>query len=366
MGALGIVFADGKNSHLEELVRVRTEASIPFGSRFRLIDFTLSSLVNADIIQVAIITKRNYQSLMDHIGSGKEWDLSRKNGGVVIFPPFGSYQSERVYANTIEALSGIVGFIKKSAEDNVILTSCDSVSIIDYAKALRKHEKNNADITIIYKELDNNRLDRLVINTDDESNVINAQFGRIGSNLKTDIGTYIIKKDLLINLLEIATSKGATSFEQEIIVNNINKYKILGFYHDDLYLPIDSMETYYKNNMLLLDEDVKKEVLESIPLFTKAKDSAPTKYKESSKVKNSLIADGCIIEGIVENSILFRGVKVSKGAIVKDCILMQDSNIGENVKITAVITDKNVKINKNQELAGCAKLPYYIGKSMII
>ncbi len=361
MGALGIIFADGKVSQLEELVRVRTEASIPFGGRYRLIDFTLSSMVNADITQIAVITKRNYQSLMDHIGSGKEWDLSRKNGGVVIFPPFGSYQSESIYANRIEGLMGIIGYIKKSPEENIILTDCNCVSIIDYNKVLRKHQKYGADITIMYREEENPDQNKLVLKLDDYK-VIGADFSRKGTN--TTINTYVFKKDLFIKLLELASLKGAVSFEQEFIINNIGKLNIIGFVHNDVYLPIDSMASYYKNNMMLLNPEIRRTILESIPLYTKVRDSAPTMYGETSVVSNSLIADGCIIEGVVENSILFRGVKVSKGAVVKDCILMQDTKVSENVKLTAVITDKNVLISENKELTGCSKLPYFIGKSM--
>lgn len=361
MGALGIVFADGKISELEDLVRVRTEASIPFGGRYRLIDFTLSDMVNADIIQIAIITKRNYQSLMDHIGSGKEWDLSRKNGGIAIFPPFGSYQSESIYANKIEALMGIIGYIKKSPEENIILTDCNSVNIIDYNKVLRKHQKNNADITIIYREGGNDKFNHLALTLDDAT-VTGLDFTKHGTNYA--IGTYVFKKDLLIKMIELASLKGATSFEQELIINSLGKYKLVGYAHNDIYLPIDSMTSYYESNMMLLDPKIKQEVLESIPLYTKVRDSAPTKYKEGSVVKNCLIADGCIIEGVVENSILFRGVKVAKGAVVKDCILMQDTQVATGVKLNAVITDKNVKISENKELSGCAKLPYFIGKSM--
>lgn len=361
MGALGIIFADGKVGQLEELVRVRTEASIPFGGRYRLIDFTLSSMVNADITQIAVITKRNYQSLMDHIGSGKEWDLSRKHGGVVIFPPFGSYQSESIFENSIEALMGIIGYIKKSSEENIVITSCNSVSIIDYNKVLRKHQKYGADITILYREEEAKDTTTLSLKLDDYK-VVGAEFSKHSTN--SAIKTYVFKRELFIKLVELASLKGATSFDQEFIINNIGKLNIIGFVHNDVYLPINSMASYYQNNMMLLNPEIRKEILESIPLYTKVRDSAPTMYGENSVVSNSLIADGCIIEGVVENSILFRGVKVAKGAIVKDCILMQDTIVKENVKLNAVITDKNVLISENKELTGCAKLPYFIGKSM--
>jgi len=368
MGALGIVFADGKFNQLGDLVKVRTEASLPFGGRYRLIDFTLSNMVNSDITNVAIITQKNYQSLMDHIGSGKEWDLSRKYGGVVIFPPYSGYRSSGIFNNSIDALHDILGYIKKINEEDVILTTCDSVDILDYSKVLRKHNKNNADITIVYRNVDNEEVKNndLVLDINESFEVTNAQFGVKKDVNNVAIGTFVIKKDLLINILEIAISKGATSFEQEFIVGNIGKLKMVGFVHDGTYLLIDSLNSYYQTNMSLLDEDVRSEVLLSTPLYTKVKDSAPTKYGIDCKVKNSFIADGCIIDGIVENSILFRGVKISKGTKVKNCILMQDTVVLENVELNSVITDKNVKISAHQKLSGSAKLPYYIGKGMDI
>ena len=369
MGAAGIIFSDGNIGQIDELVRRRTEASIPFGGRYRLIDFALSNMVNADIIQVAVISKRNYQSLMDHIGSGKDWDLSRRNGGVSIFPPFGNYKSGNVYANQIEALQGIIGFITKCPEEHLILTECDSVNVIDYPDVLEQHIDTNADITLIYKEqeLDNAAEEYLVVETD--------EFGRVksGSLLnntngvkKVVINAFVIKRKLLQVLLSEAASKGATSLEQEFILNNISSLRVFGYNYTGVYLPINSMENYYKNNMALLDEEVRKQVLEVAPIYTKVRDSAPTKYGQNAVVENSFIADGCIIEGQVINSILFRGVKIGKDTVIKNCILMQDTMVLDNVHLNAVVTDKNVTIRSHQDLSGCAKLPYYVAKNTMI
>ena len=367
MGALGIIFADGKFDQLGDLVKVRTEASIPFGGRYRIIDFTLSNFVNSDITDVGVITKRNYQSLMDHIGSGKEWDLSRKNGGIVIFPPFGNYRNDTIYQNTIQALYGLIGFIQKSKEDNIILTDCDSVNLINYTDVLSTHDKNDADITIVYRNVkkDEVKSDYLVLGLD-KDNVSSAQFGIKNDVSAISISTYIIKKELLIDLLEVAINKGATSFDQEVIVNNIGKLNIKGYLYDGVYLGFDSIKSYYENNMSLLNEDVRKEVFYSMPLYTKVRDSAPTKYGSKSKVENIFIADGCIIEGTVKNSILFRGVRVEKDAVVENSILMQDTLVSQGVSLNAVITDKNVIISANQSLSGSKKLPYYIGKNVTI
>lgn len=368
MGAAGIIFSDGKFGQIDELVRKRTEASIPFGGRYRLVDFALSNMVNAGVTQVAIVTKRNYQSLMDHIGSGKDWDLSRKNGGVSIFPPFGNYKSGAVYENQIEALQGIIGFISKCPEDDLIITESNSINVIDYEDALAFHEKKNADITIIGKTiaLNDEQEKHLMAFTDKSGKVLSASLQNIGKGL-VSVNAYIIKRKLLQNLLNEATTRGSqTSFEQEIIINNIPSLKVYGYEYQGVLMPIHSMEKYYEYNMALLKEDVRRSVLEVKPIYTKVRDSAPTKYGTDAKVENSFIADGCIIEGEVINSILFRGVKVGKGSVVKDSILMQDTQVMENVKLKAVITDKNVTIRDHQELSGCAKLPYYVAKNMMI
>ena len=371
MGAAGIILADGKLGEIDELIRHRTVASVPFGGRYRLVDFALSNFVNADVMQVGIITKRNYQSLMDHIGSGKDWDLSRKNGGVIIFPPYGNpfanYQNS--HGNLLEALQSVDEFITKCPEDHIIVTECDSVNVIDYSDVLSQHEDTNADITVVYKELDGTVTEKgsLACDTDEFGRLVSGSIVRGDKGLiKASIGAYVIKRKLLAALLKEAASRGSHSFEQDLIINNISSLRIFGYNYVGAYLPINSMEEYYKYNMALLDENMRSQVFEQAPIYTKVRDSAPTKYGRGAKVQNSFIADGCEIEGTVVNSILFRGVKVSKGTVIKDSILMQDTMVMENVKLKAVITDKNVTIKERQQLSGCEKLPYYIGKNMVV
>ncbi len=371
MGAAGIILADGKLGEIDELIRHRTVASVPFGGRYRLVDFALSNFVNADITQVGIITKRNYQSLMDHIGSGKDWDLSRKNGGVIIFPPYGNpfanYQNK--HGNLLEALQSVDEFITKCPEDNIIVTECDSVNVVDYSDVLAQHEDTNADITVIYKELDGENCEKgsLVIDTDEFGRVVRGSIVRGDKGLiKASIGSYVIKRKLLAALLKEATSRGSDSFEQDIIINNVSSLRVFGYHYSGAYLPINSMEQYYKHNMALLNSEIRGQVFDNTQIYTKVRDSAPTKFGLSAKVQNSFIADGCEIEGTVINSILFRGVKVSKGTVIKDSILMQDTMVMENVELKAVITDKNVTIRERQNLSGCEKLPYYISKNMVI
>ena len=251
----------------------------------------------------------------------------------------------------------------------MILTECDSVNIINYDEVISEHEDNNADMTIIYRECEVQDLyaEHLVVNTDEFGRVTSAGLVNETKGVqKVGINALVIKRKLLQSLLYEAAAKGATSFEQEFIINNVPYLRIFGFNYTGAYLRINSLENYYANNMALLDENVRKEVLESTPIYTKVRDSAPTKYGQNAKVENSFIADGCVVEGTVINSILFRGVRVGKDTVIKNCILMQDTMVLEKVQLNAVVTDKNVTIRDHQELSGCAKLPYYIAKNIMI
>ncbi len=370
MLAAAIVFADAHLETMDELTRRRTVASIPFGGRYRLIDFALSNLVNADITKVAVITQRNYQSLMDHIGSGKDWDLSRRNGGVMIFPPFSYYKNETLAENRLDYLRSLTGYISKCQEEHIVLLDCDSVNVIDFNKALEEHISNNADITICYKEtlVTKDLSDNMSFEFNEKGRVTNATLtSEIGKTANTSINAWIIKRKLLFNLISDSVARGAKSFRKDILLPNVNSLRMFGYRYDGEYLKIRTIESYFENNMKMLDSSIRNNIFgENEVIYTKVRDSAPTRYGEASQVVNSYIADGCDIEGTVKNSILFRGVHVGKGTVVENSILMQDTDTGELVKLNYVITDKNVTIRNNQTLSGCKTVPYYLSKNMMV
>lgn len=371
MNALGIIFSNLNNEMLDELTRKRTTASIPFGGRYRLIDFALSNLVSADIINVGVVALKNYQSLMDHLGSGKDWDLSRKNGGLRIFPPFGNYKSDFVSSSRLDGLKSIIGYLTKAQEELVVLTDSDSVNTIDVQAAMEEHVKNGADITVLYKNMivENDLVNHMNLLVDKDKRVIKASLVSIsGSVSNVGINMWIVNRRLLINLIEEANASNLKGFEQDIILANVNSLKIYGYEYLGQYLHVNSMENYFKNNMLLLNENVRKSIFEADNhrIYTKVRDSAPTRYGSECSIENSFIADGCEIEGKVINSILFRGVKIGKGTVIKNSILMQDTIVGNNVSLESVITDKNVTVRDKNNLAGCEKIPYYLGKNVMI
>lgn len=370
MKAVGIIFSNIHDDNVAELARIRTLGSIPFGGRYRLIDFPLSNMVNSGIDTVGIITKSNYQSLIDHVGSGKDWDLARKDGGLIILPPFGDMDSRQLYTSRLEALKGITNFIMRADEDYVVMTDCDSVSRIDYNDVIDYHVKNKADITLVYKKTI----------PDNDSQVGSVCFdivgGRIvGINRKVEeaaaeqnvfINVFVLKKSFLQNIVLDSISHDKHHFLADIIEANTKSMKIMGYEHKGFYAGITSMQAYYDSNLALLDENNRHELFGDRSVFTKIRDSAPTKYGDNAIVKNSLIADGCCIEGEVENSIIFRNVKVAKGTKVKNSIIMQNTILGENCVINCIIADKNVTVKDKNVLSGSSNHPFYIAKGIMI
>ncbi|MCM1350472.1 MAG: glucose-1-phosphate adenylyltransferase subunit GlgD [Prevotella sp.] len=371
MKALGIIFSNIHNETIDELTRKRTSASIPFGGRYRLIDFALSNLVNADVVNVGILAQKNYQSLMDHLGSGKDWDLSRKNGGLVVFPPFGSYKSDILYSSRLEALVSIRGYIEKAKEEMVVLMDCDSANVIDLSDVFEFHQTHQADMTLLYRhgKCDSDLVSNMDFTMNEEGRIIKADLkSKRGKITNTFMNVCVINRRLLQGLLEDAISQGLESFHRDIIFGNIKSLKIYGYAHQGIYLHVNTMENYFKCSMSLLDKETREALfgVKNHRVYTKVRDSSPTRYGFHATIENSFIADGCEIEGTVINSILFRGVKVGKGTIVKNSILMQDTITGNNVALNYVVTDKNVTIRDRNHLAGCEKIPYYLGKNTMV
>ena len=363
--AIGVIFTNLHEENVPELVRKRTMASIPFGGRYRLIDFALSNMVNSDITTVGLMTSNNYRSLIDHIGSGKDWDLAKKDGGLILLPPF-SDKHDKLYTTRLEALCSLTGFLSHRTEKYVVLTDCDGVAKFDIADIVEYHEEKNADITLVTKYGKvAKRSDFLLIESEDDGRVCEIKhtphFDE-GAKAEIFINVMVINRQFLLNIIEEAVTHGYTSFESDILIKQLQSLKVYRYDFQGYYAGIDSMAAYFKHNLELLEKDVRDELFGARDIYTKVRDSAPSKYGENAVVKNSLISDGCVIEGVVENSILFRGVKVGKGAVVKNSIVMQDNIIGENTSLNCVITDKNVVISDRKTLSGCSELPYFIQK----
>lgn len=363
---LGLVFANMHDTTLGDMTKNRTMGSVMFGGRYRLIDFPLSNMVNSGISEVGVITKSNYQSLLDHLGSAREWDLARKKGGLYILPPFGNVEST-LYRGRIEALYGAMSFIKHSRAKYVILSDCDVVTNIDYKPIVAAHIESGADITAVahtgvYSSDDIKT--STVFNVDADKNVTSVLINPdISGTCTTSLNVFVMSMDFLIETVNDAMARGNVSFERNILQEKCRELKIKIYEYDNYFSKLNSPESYFKSNMALLEpENARKLFVPKRSIYTKVSDNAPVKYDLDSKVSNSLIADGCIIEGEVENSVLFRGVKVGKGAKVKNCILMQGTVVGDNAELNYLITDKNVSICENHILTSSPQYPMYVGR----
>lgn len=376
MTAAGLIFSNIHDRNIPDMTATRTIASLPFGGRYRLVDFTLSSMVNAGIDKVGIVTHNNYRSLMDHIGSGKDWDLARRSGGVIILPPFvtafDNPKANKLYTTRLEALTGVLDYINHCDEDVLVLSDCDVVANVDIADVIASHEASGADVTVVTRKMavdGASSAGGTVATIDCDGNITEFVERTVRMEGEYDVNTnvLVITRSFLISVLQTAISRGFTDFYQQAIPYVKNTAKIKAYRFDGYYAEIDSLARYLSANMELLDKEVRDEVFNPArPVYTKVRNSAPTIYTKDAKVKNSLIADGCVIEGEVENSIIFRGVRIRKGTVVRNSIMLQDSCTGENVELNCVITDKNVTIRDDRKLCGAESLPYYISKGKMI
>ena len=364
---VGVIFSSINEQNIPELTKVRSMGSIPFGGRYRIVDFALSNMVNSGITTVGMITKNNYQSLMDHLGSGKYWDLARKEGGLILLPPY-SDETETLYQNRLEALKGASAFLKKAKEDFVVLADSDAVYKLDYSKVIDYHIQKNADITMVYHE-------HKLVKSHSYMTFDVAKDGKIkgieinpasGGVEKNYINVMVARTSFLLRLIQDAIQHGYKSFGKDILSPGVSTYNLYGYKFDGYYANIDSINSYFNANLDLLDRKVRDEIFGERDVYTKVNDSAPAKFADTACVKNSLVSDGCLIEGTVENCILFRGVKIGKGTVVKNCILMTDNIVGENCNLAYVVSDKNSVIRDNRVLAGCEIQPYFINKGSLI
>lgn len=378
MSAFGLIFSNIHDQNIPELTGRRTMASVPFGCRYRLVDFTLSNMVNSGITTVGIITHNNYQSLLDHIGTGKDWDLARRSGGIKILPPFvASYDNAsagKLYTTRLEAMMGAMNFLSRRTEDHIVLSDCDSICNIDIADVIKQHKETGADITVVTAVVDTDHsevaMNNAVITSDENGRISDVvHFNRRIHGVR-EISTNIIvaTRQYLVSAVSNAISHGYTSFYSDVIDRNLLRSNFFVYKYKGYFGQITSLAGYYEQNMRLLSKNVREDLfaVQNRPILTKVRNSAPTRYTGEAKVVNSLIADGCVIEGTVENSIIFRGVKIGRGTTVKDCILMQDTVVGDRTSLNCVLSDKNVFIKDGRTLSGYYTLPFFIEKDTVI
>ena len=368
--AIGIIFPNSYDNLVPELAGDRLMASIPFAGRYRIIDFLLSSLANCGISNIAIVVRENYHSLMDHLGSGRAWDLLRKNGGLSIFPPYAE-KNMKVYSGRVEALESILPYLRSKKEKYVIMMDANIAVDFDFNAMLAEHIESGADVTVAYTEqeipaeliragshgdmyytlkLDDGRVRRIFMNSE--------MCGKQNLSMNIDI----MDREALIDKIHAVFVRGSSCFERDILAPRLEKYNIRGYKYDGYYARICGLKSYFDENMKLLDDENLDALFTGGQIYTKIRDDNPTRYINGCKTKNNLVADGCVIEGDVENCVLFRGVKIAKGAKIRNSVLMQDTVVNAGARLDYVVTDKNVTIEVGQELKGTDTQPFYVAK----
>lgn len=368
---MGIIIAS--NINIPPLTDVRSATALPIAGGFRIIDFVLSNMASAGIENIGVATEANYSSLMDHIKSGSPWDLDRKNRGLNILPPnIGNKNSFEIIRGDLDILNGIREFIHRSRETYVILSLGNSIYNIDFAAVIESHIERQADITIIYKDMkdvDQKELSRYtLLEVDSEQNIIDIEvcpYYPKTTFASTDV--FVMERALLESIVDECSARGNHDFIKDAIAKKMSGLRMYGYEHEGYTDKIDSMKSYYNNNMKFLEKETQDELLHSgLPIYTKNRDLQPTKYGEEAEVVNSYISDGCVIEGTVINSVISGNVVIKKGAVVKNSVLMQSDIINEDVLLEYVVLDKEVEITAGRKLIGQESYPLPVAKGTVI
>lgn len=363
---LGFIFADTLADKVPELSASRTMASIPIFGKYRLIDFVLSNMSNSGINNVGIVAKSNFLSLMDHVGSGSAYDLSKRRSNLTILPPYGG----KAFSNYVETIYNLHGYLENNREKYVLISPGNVVTNFDYGNVFDFHAKKNADITLIYKNgAVPKGYDRPVTVDVDEDGKVKQLFIKPESgseNVNQFYGSLLIKKDLLLREIKSALSLNQLDIKR-ILQNAIGKMNVYAYENTGYCAAISSINDYFEFNMDLMKKEVRDELFNpKRPIYTKVRDDAPSRYGLTSSVKNSIIAQGCVIDGEVENCVLSKGVYIGEGAKISNCIVMQDTKIGCNTNLNYIIIDKDVTIKDGRSLMGFDSYPVYIAKKSVV
>ncbi|MDL2206278.1 glucose-1-phosphate adenylyltransferase subunit GlgD [Eubacteriales bacterium OttesenSCG-928-N13] len=372
---MGLIYTTKNDITMRELTSTRAVAALPVVGRYRMIDFMLSNMVNSGIRNVGVIVQKNYHSLMDHLGSGQEWDLHTKTDGLSILPPFQTREDVGNYEGTLDALRSNIGYLRRAKQEYVILTGSYGVFSATYDDFVTQHIESSADISVMYsKSYSESRIfssmagNHAYFKLDDDGSVMDIE---IGPNVPTypnfSMTVLLMKRTLLMHLVDQAVAHGMHDIHKDLLSYYVkNKLlKVKGFEYEGYHRCIESISSYYRFNMDMLDYNTRQEVFGLHPIYTKVRDEVPANYLRGAVANNSLVADGCIIEGTVINSVLFRGVRVRRGAVVKNSVIMQECDIQDGVEVDNVIFDKAVTI-RSGKLVGQAAYPIVIGKGITL
>jgi len=365
---MALINLSENENDIRSLTTNRPIASVPVASRFRVIDFILSNVVNSGITNVGVFSASNSRSLVDHIGDGKPWDLNRKNDGLFLF----THGLDELVNYDSRLLKNNMEYLFRSKSTNVVLASSYMIANIDMAAVVKAHEASGCDVTAVYTEVedaDKNFQNCFTFEVDSRTNRVTDVGKNIGFGKKANIcmEIFLLKKEFLIDILYKSAHSSRHSSIYNAIFDQIENITINAYKFEGYVACINSIASYYRANMDMLKTSVREELFCSERLvYTKIKDEPPTIYVKGSKASNSLIADGCIIKGSVKNSVIGRFVEIEEGAEVENCIILQNVKILKGAKIKNVIIDKNVTVKEDAELKGNASFPLVIEKKNLI
>ncbi len=371
ISAAGIIFSSLNNNTLSRLTADRTVAAIPFACRYRLVDFCLSNMVNANISNINIVANYSYRSLVEHIGSGKDWDLARREGGITMISPFQTAyasSSAQLFSTHLEALKSMKEYINEMKEDYVVLMDSDHALNIDLASVIKSHEQTGAEITFVTQKVGKeytSKTPRMMVSSIAGkimdiamSSTYNDKHPELALNI------FVMKTVHLRTIIEEADAYSLNSLTKMFLKNfKHSNYRVYCF--NGYVASVSSFLDYYKHSMTLAkSEEARNSLLwkKEFPIFTRVHNSAPTVHTDTAVVENSIIADECVIEGTVINSVIFRGVHVGKGAVIRDSVLFHGTYIENNAELNCIVTDKDVHVTAGVKLSGNENMPFYIQK----
>ncbi len=368
--AQGIIFSSLNDNTLSRLTSDRTVAAIPFACRYRLVDFCLSNMVNANISKINIVANYNYRSLKEHIGSGKDWDLARRHDGINIISPYqtATSVSAKLFSTHMEAIKNMKTYINEFKEDFVVMMDSDYVLNIDINDVIKAHERTGANITVVTHKVDKNYSSKR------PRMMISSVAGKITDIAMSDtynernaelvLNIFVMRTEYLRKLIEEAEAYNINSLTEMLLKNyKFSNYKTYNY--SGYVACVSSFLDYYKCSIDLAKNDKARASLlwrREAPIFTRVHNSSPAVYKKTARVENSMLGDECVIEGTVINSVLFRGVYVAKGAVVKDSVLFRGTYVGKDAKLNCIVTDKDVHVSDGVTLSGNDNMPFYVQK----
>lgn len=358
--AIGIILAGGNNHRMKELTQKRAVSAMPIAGSYRSIDFALSNMSNSRIQKVAVLTQYNSRSLNEHLSSSKWWDFGRKQGGLYVLTPAVTADNSNWYRGTADAIYQNLHFLKNSHEPYVVIASGDCVYKMDYNKLLEYHIEKKADITVVCKDMESGvNVERFgTIKMNEEYRIEEFEEKPIVAKTNTiSCGIYVIRRRALIEMLERCAQEDRYDFVRDILIRYKDMKKIYGYKIKDYWRNIASVEDYFSTNMDFLNPQVRNYFFKQYPdIYSKVDDLPPAKYNVGAQIKNSLISSGCIVNGVVEDSVVFKKSYIGNNCYIKNCIILNDVYIGDNTHIENCIVESRDTIRANS---------YHIGEDGI-